>query len=44
MDDRHHIEAVGTVLRSGRTLTVRRLDVHGQRDGEQTPIHLDTGR
>lgn len=28
-----HVEAVGTVLRSGRTLTVCRLEVFGVRDG-----------
>ena len=30
-----HLEAVGTVLRSGRTLTVCRLEVFGVRDGRQ---------
>ncbi|MEV5200114.1 PaaI family thioesterase [Streptomyces sp. NPDC053720] len=30
----HHLEAIGTVLKPGRTLTVRRLEVHGvQADG-----------
>ncbi|WP_406381832.1 PaaI family thioesterase [Streptomyces sp. NBC_01618] len=28
-----HIEAVGTVLKSGRTLTVCQLEVHGVQDG-----------
>ncbi|MFS8198094.1 PaaI family thioesterase [Streptomyces sp. CWNU-52B] len=45
-----HIEAVGTVLKSGRTLTVCRLDVFGVRDGgrtlvaagQQTLIRLNT--
>lgn len=30
-----HIEAVGTVLRSGRTLTVCQLEVFGLREGER---------
>ncbi|WP_433854308.1 PaaI family thioesterase [Streptomyces kronopolitis] len=30
-----HIEAVGTVLKSGRTLTVCRLEVFGVRDGRR---------
>ncbi|WP_406446306.1 PaaI family thioesterase [Streptomyces sp. NBC_00631] len=34
-----HIEAIGTVLRSGRTLTVCRLEVYGVRDaGERTLV------
>ncbi|MEU9347886.1 PaaI family thioesterase [Streptomyces sp. NPDC048278] len=34
-----HIEAVGTVLKSGRTLTVCRLEVYGVRDdGERTLV------
>jgi uncharacterized protein (TIGR00369 family) len=45
----HHIEAIGTVLKSGRTLTVCRLDVFGTHDGrrrlvaagQQTLIRLD---
>jgi uncharacterized protein (TIGR00369 family) len=45
-----HIEAVGTVLRSGRTLTVCRLEVYGAGDddrrslvanGQQTLIRVD---
>lgn len=44
-----HIEAVGTVLRSGRTLTVCRLEVYCDSDGErrlvaagqQTLIRID---
>jgi len=46
-----HIQAVGTVLKSGRTLTVCRLEVFGSRDGErhlvatgqQTLIRLQPG-
>ncbi|MFE7355076.1 PaaI family thioesterase [Streptomyces sp. NPDC057543] len=30
-----HIEAVGTVLKSGRTLTVCQLEVHGVQDGRR---------
>jgi uncharacterized protein (TIGR00369 family) len=33
-----HLEAVGTVLRSGRTLTVCRLEVFGVRDGERSLV------
>ncbi|MER5795673.1 PaaI family thioesterase [Streptomyces sp. NPDC001980] len=34
-----HIEAIGTVLKSGRTLTVCRLEVYGVRDdGERTLV------
>jgi acyl-coenzyme A thioesterase PaaI-like protein len=33
--DAECIEAVGTVLKSGRTLTVCRLDVFGLRGGER---------
>ncbi|MFD6432348.1 PaaI family thioesterase [Streptomyces venezuelae] len=34
-----HIEAVGTVLKSGRTLTVCQLEVHGVReDGSRTLV------
>lgn len=33
-----HLEAVGTVRRSGRTLTVCQLDVFGVRDGERTLV------
>ncbi len=34
-----HIEAVGTVIRSGRTLTVCQLEVFGvQGDGERKPV------
>lgn len=33
-----HLEAVGTVRRSGRTLTVCQLDVFGVRDGEHTLV------
>ncbi|MGW3268325.1 PaaI family thioesterase [Streptomyces sp. NPDC001056] len=45
-----HIEAIGTVLKSGRTLTVCRLEVYGVRDdgerklvanGQQTLISID---
>jgi len=45
-----HIEAVGTVLKSGRTLTVCQLEVHGVRgdgerrlvaNGQQTLIRVD---
>jgi uncharacterized protein (TIGR00369 family) len=32
------IEAVGTVLKSGRTLTVCRLEVFGTRDGQQSLV------
>ena len=32
------LEAVGTVLRSGRTITVCRLDVYAQRDGERSLV------
>ncbi|MFN2587930.1 MAG: PaaI family thioesterase [Actinomycetota bacterium] len=46
-----YIEAVGTVLKSGRTLTVCRLEVNGVRDeerslvavGQQTLIRVDVG-
>jgi uncharacterized protein (TIGR00369 family) len=49
---RQHIEAVGTVLKSGRTLTVCRLEVFGTHDGrrrlvaagQQTLIRLHPGR
>ncbi|MFJ6752747.1 MULTISPECIES: PaaI family thioesterase [unclassified Streptomyces] len=33
-----HIEAVGTVLKSGRTLTVCRLEVFGVQDGRKTLV------
>ena len=33
-----HIEAVGTVLKSGRTLTVCRLEVFGVRDGRRSLV------
>ncbi|CAM3251341.1 Thioesterase superfamily protein [Stackebrandtia soli] len=33
-----HIEAIGTVVKAGRTLTVRRLEVHGVRDDERTLV------
>jgi len=33
-----HIEAIGTVLKSGRTLTVCRLEVFGVRDGRRTLV------
>jgi len=33
-----HLEAVGTVLRHGRTLTVCRLEVFGVRGGERTLV------
>lgn len=33
-----HIEAVGTVLKSGRTLTVCRLEVFGVQDGRRTLV------
>lgn len=33
-----HIEAIGTVLKSGRTLTVCQLEVHGVRDGRRTLV------
>jgi uncharacterized protein (TIGR00369 family) len=33
-----HIEAVGTVLKSGRTLTVCRLEVFGARDGRTSLV------
>lgn len=33
-----HIEAVGTVLRSGRTLTVCRLEVFGVRGSERSLV------
>ncbi|GAA0685591.1 hotdog fold thioesterase [Kitasatospora atroaurantiaca] len=33
-----HIEAVGTVLKSGRTLTVCRLEVFGVRGGERSLV------
>ncbi|MGW2826536.1 PaaI family thioesterase [Streptomyces sp. NPDC001443] len=45
-----HLEAIGTVLKSGRTLTVCRLEVHGVgadgerkivADGQQTLIRLN---
>jgi uncharacterized protein (TIGR00369 family) len=33
-----HLEAVGTVLRAGRTLTVCRLEVFGVRDGRRSLV------
>ncbi|MET8838372.1 PaaI family thioesterase [Micromonospora sp. NPDC004540] len=33
-----HIEAVGTVLKSGRTLTVCRLEVYGVQGGKRTLV------
>lgn len=33
-----HLEAVGTVRKSGRTLSVCQLDVYGVRDGERTLV------
>ncbi|MEV0402549.1 PaaI family thioesterase [Actinoallomurus sp. NPDC050550] len=33
-----HLEAVGTVLKSGRTLTVCRLEVFGVQDGRQSLV------
>ncbi|NEA60484.1 PaaI family thioesterase [Streptomyces sp. SID13666] len=33
-----HLEAVGTVLRSGRTLTVCQLEVFGVQGGERTLV------
>ncbi|MCM2423765.1 PaaI family thioesterase [Streptomyces sp. RKAG293] len=33
-----HLEAVGTVLKSGRTLTVCQLEVFGVQDGKQTLV------
>jgi acyl-coenzyme A thioesterase PaaI-like protein len=33
-----HIEAIGTVLKSGRTLTVRRLEVFGVQDGRRSLV------
>ena len=33
-----HLEAVGTVLRSGRTLTVCRLEVHAVRGDDRTMV------
>ncbi|MET8909964.1 PaaI family thioesterase [Micromonospora sp. NPDC004551] len=33
-----HIEAIGTVLRSGRTLTVCRLEVFGVHDGQRSLV------
>ncbi|MEE1938420.1 PaaI family thioesterase [Streptomyces sp. TRM 70361] len=33
-----HVEAVGTVLRAGRTLTVCRLEVFAVRDGERSLV------
>ncbi|MEV4257987.1 PaaI family thioesterase [Spirillospora sp. NPDC049652] len=33
-----HVEAVGTVLKPGRTLTVCNLEVFGVRDGERTLV------
>jgi uncharacterized protein (TIGR00369 family) len=36
--DGDHIEAVGTVLKTGRTLTVCRLEVSGVRDNQRTLV------
>ncbi len=33
-----HIEAVGTVLKSGRTLTVCQLEVFGVQEGRRKPV------
>ena len=32
------LEAVGTVIKSGRTITVCRLDVHAHQGGERTLV------
>ncbi len=33
-----HLEAIGTVLKSGRTLTVCQLEVYGVRDDRRTLV------
>ncbi|WP_143200168.1 PaaI family thioesterase [Kitasatospora sp. CB01950] len=39
-----HLEAIGVVVRSGRTLTVRQLEVHGVREGDGPRRLVATGQ